>query len=67
MDEVIQGTLEAIDRGIDKAAQELEEGSARIREAQEELLGRQAVLVAAREKLERVKRELSREPERGTP
>ncbi|MGQ9757304.1 MAG: hypothetical protein ACUVRX_04000 [Actinomycetota bacterium] len=41
MDEVIQGALEAIESGIEKALREMEEGEVHLRAAQEELRQRQ--------------------------
>ncbi|MDI7251534.1 MAG: dynamin family protein [Actinomycetota bacterium] len=62
VDEVIQGTLEAIEIGIEKALREMEEGAGRILEAQEELRDRQGVLAAARERLKKVMKDVAEEP-----
>lgn len=54
VDEVIQGTLEAVERGIEKALREIREGADALRKAQEEMAGRKTALMEARNNLEKV-------------
>lgn len=51
VDEVIKGTLEAIESGIEKALREMEEGEVQLRAAQKELRQRQEVLAGARKRV----------------
>ncbi|WP_287155166.1 dynamin family protein [Candidatus Solincola tengchongensis] len=62
VDEVIQGTLEAIERGIEKALGEIREGAEALQAVQDELAEKRRALTEARNRLEKVMGQIASEP-----